>query len=322
MPEMQANKPSGKLSWARMLRWAGSLASVGLFIWLLARQDWARVWEHLQRVPIWLIGLVFALYVCGQLFNALRWYLLLRAQQVGISLGDTIRIIFSGAFASNFLPTTIGGDAFRFVALFKFTDNRAVCMGSVLLDRLMNVTAMITMMPLAVVTFGSPLKLLLGGRMDAQPAAQMVAPAGLWAWLQRTWSKFFTGFKDAFRLWARQPGVLAVVFVVSWLSIFVVMVGVWILARGLGIPVALYQVMGVMATTYLLTLLPISINGYGVREVAITTLYMHLGGTLEQASALALITRIFMVLETVPGALWMARFLPGQTIPAEEKISV
>jgi uncharacterized membrane protein YbhN (UPF0104 family) len=113
-----------------------------------------------------------------------------------------------------------------------------------------------------------------------------------------------------FAIWLRHPLIVLLALAISWLSIFVVFLAIWVIAWGLGIPVALYQVMGVTAVTYLLTLLPISVNGYGVREVAITTLYIQLGATLEQSSALALITRFLMLLETTPGALWISDTLP------------
>jgi uncharacterized membrane protein YbhN (UPF0104 family) len=70
--------------------------------------------------------------------------------------------------------------------------------------------------------------------------------------------------------------------------------------------VSYWQVMGIQTVTYFLAVLPISVNGYGLREVAFTTLYASLGVTLEQASALALVTRLLMVLCTVPGAFWLS----------------
>jgi hypothetical protein len=39
---------------------------------------------------------------------------------------------------------------------------------------------------------------------------------------------------------------------------------------------------------------------------------MQLGASLEQASTLALITRFFMLLETLPGALWLPQILPAR----------
>jgi hypothetical protein len=76
-------------------------------------------------------------------------------------------------------------------------------------------------------------------------------------------------------------------------------------------PVSLYQVMGVMALSYAINLLPISINGYGVREIALTTLYVHVGATLEQASTLAVVTRFILLVEALPGALWLPSAVPA-----------
>jgi uncharacterized membrane protein YbhN (UPF0104 family) len=89
--------------------------------------------------------------------------------------------------------------------------------------------------------------------------------------------------------------------------VLVIFLAIYTLARGLAISVALYQVMGVTAITYLITLLPISVNGYGVREVTMTALYIYLGATVEQASTLAIVSRFMMLVVTLPGALWFPR---------------
>lgn len=315
---MSEARPAGA-GWKRWLRLAGSLATASLFIWLLARQNWTQVLQDLGRVPVYVFVGVFALFISGQLANSLRWFILLKAQRLPATWPETARIIFSGAFASNFLPSTIGGDAYRILALFRYTENRALCVGSVVLDRFLNVLAMLSFLPFSWAAFGSPLELLKRPRASLGVAAAALGwGERLGAWLRRLGRKFFAGLEEALRLWASQPLLLGAAFVVSWISIFVVMLGVWLLARALGIPVALYQVMGISCLTYLVILLPISINGYGLREVTVTFLYVQVGATLEQAAALALITRLISVLETLPGAFWLPRiFSTGKDVPNE-----
>jgi hypothetical protein len=63
--------------------------------------------------------------------------------------------------------------------------------------------------------------------------------------------------------------------------------------------------MGITAMTYLITLLPISINGYGLRELAITFFYMRLGASAEQATIFALLSRFLLMAATIPGVLWL-----------------
>ena len=91
------------------------------------------------------------------------------------------------------------------------------------------------------------------------------------------------------------------------------MAATYLIARQLGMNVTYWQVISVQTVTYFLSLLPISVNGYGLREVAYTTLYAALGSTLEQASTLALVTRFLIVLTTLPGAIWLSSSVTGVT---------
>ena len=291
-------------------RWVqiiGSLLSTGLFIWLILKQNWALTWHNLKQLPAWLWPVCLALVLSGMVFNGVRWFVLLRAQKVAIPLTEALRITFAGAFASNFLPSTIGGDAVRMVSLYRFTTNKTLIVASVVVDRAMNVLAMASVIPFAVVTFGNPFLYLLKGQPG--PKAELA--------LSPLISKLFTfivrvknRLVQTFSIWLHQPMILVSAYIISWLSVLVIFVEIWLLAKFLGIPVALYQVLGVTITTYVVSILPISVNGYGLREVAMTTLYMQLGASLEQAATLALVSRFFMVLQSLPGALFLGNVMP------------
>jgi uncharacterized membrane protein YbhN (UPF0104 family) len=295
----------------RWMRWAGTALATGLFIWLLYRQDWRATWVNLSRLPPGLVPLALSFYYAGMLANALRWCILLKTQVASIPFSEVIKIVFAGAFVSNFLPSTIGGDAVRIVSVRRFILDWEVSVASVVIDRLLNVLAMLVTLPFTWLTFGAKILSILklasavGVGFAAQVSVQTPEKSGGWkASLKR--------IRDALILWKDHPWQLALAFVIAWLSILAIFCGVWVVARGLGIEVALYQVMGINVITYLLTLLPISVNGYGVREVAMTALYIQLGATLEQASTLALLTRCFMLLETLPGAIWLSQILPDK----------
>lgn len=304
------DKPQKNSRTGRLIRLAGMLVSTGLFVGLIARQDLSAAWRCLSEIPLWTIPLILLLYYLGMVCNAVRWSILLRAQQLNVSFTSVVKIVFAGAFASNFLPSTIGGDAVRVIGLQQRVNNWVVSTSSIVVDRLLNVLAMVASSPLSLVTFGPGLFRLF----QSSGAAPAGVSAGLFfgrlpgsQWLYR---RIWLPLKEALGLWWNQPGYLALAFVVSWLSVFVVFIAVWWIARGLGIQVALYQVIGINVITYLLTLVPVSFNGYGVREFAMASLYVQLGASLEQASALALITRIFMLFETLPGAFWLAQVMP------------
>ena len=77
---------------------------------------------------------------------------------------------------------------------------------------------------------------------------------------------------------------------------------------------AWYEVAGATVISYTAALLPVSLNGYGVREVTIVGLYTLLGATVGQAVTLALVTRFLMMLSTVSGAPWMGAAVPTSKV--------
>lgn len=302
----------------RLVRFIGSVLSTGLFIWLLSRQNWSLTLAKLRELPAWLIPLAIGLYFLAVLLNSWRWNVLLRAQRVVVPYLDVVKMVITGAYASNFLPSTIGGDSIRIVGLMRYDTTLTLSTASVVLDRFINVLATLTMLPFSLVIFGSSdsfLPLSLSGNQVG------LAVVGLSSARLASWKNKLVGWLGRFiailKIWLNQPIALLLAFGFAWLSTFVVFVAVWFLALGLGMGLSLTQVIAVMALTYLITLLPISINGFGLRELTISTLYMHLGATLEQATTLAVVTRFILLLVALPGAFW----LPGMVKPDKKLLT-
>lgn len=304
------NKAGKSLPARRVIRWIGMIFSSSLFFWLLSQQDWKVISRNLSAIPLWVIPILLLLYYSGMTINALRWYILLRAQKVKTPFLKVMRIVFAGSFASNFLPSTIGGDAVRVFGIQQLVGNWAISTASIFVDRLLNVLAMVVSSPFSVVTFGPGLLHLFDSGGISAPAIAFALPVRGSRW-KDFWKQMWLPVKESVNLWWNHPWYLILAFVLSWLSVFVVFVAVWWIALLLGIQVGLHQVIGVNVITYLLTLIPISFNGYGVREFAMASLYMKLGASSDQASMLALITRFFMMVETLPGALWLSQVAHG-----------
>lgn len=292
------------------IRAAGTLLSGGLFVWLVARQDWVSVAVHLKKMPIWTVLLATLLILCGQFANAWRWHVLLHSQRIQAPLIKIIHIVFAGAFASNFLPSTIGGDALRVLSIIQYTEDRALGISSVVIDRVLNVIGMLFFLPITAVVFGANVLEWLATQAMGLAGATclpllMVSQKAKYFWKQSLQQPV----QKTLKLWLSQPLALFFALIISWISVLVVFLGIWVNAQGIGISVNFYQVVAISALVYLLTLLPVSINGYGVREVAVTALYMRLGASLEQATTLAIVTRLLSLLSTLPGAIWLSALL-------------
>jgi len=295
-------KASRSKSIAQIVRIAGSLISTALFVWLISRQKWDVVLDKASGIAPWAILLTLFVTLLYFGFNTLRWCILLWAQDVKISLWQAYRISWAGNFASNFLPSTIGGDGFRMLAVHPYTGRKTISIGSVALDRIVNMAAMACLVPVPLIIFGNTLRSLLGLAANGVPLTALALPPAL----QKLFEKYFPKILTAFRAWASKPWAFVFAFLAAWPSNLLPMFTTYLLAQQLGMAVSFWQVLGVQTVTYFVSVLPISVNGYGLREVAYTTLYSALGASVEQASTLALVTRLLTVLATIPGAIWLS----------------
>ncbi len=295
-----AAESSTSRRWTTWLKIAGTLVSLGLLVWLLSRLDLPELLSIAGGVPIGVLLLSIVLLTTRVFAHTFRWRSLLRGQVIDVPYRELLGLQYGSFFASNFLPTTVGGDVIRLVGILGKTSNRVGGAASIVVDRAMGVFAMLFFLPLSFPILGgfvATLGVAIGG-VELPDSVRIAA--------RRVW--------DATSLWLKSPASLVVALLASWVGILVYFLFIWMLARGLGIDVSLAQVAGITAVTYFLALIPFTINAYGLRELSIIALYSSLGASAEQAAALALLSRFLMLISSLPGAytVWGA-FLRGES---------
>lgn len=279
----------------RRLRVAGTAISLGLLAWLLARQDWRTLLESLRSVPISSLILAMSLLAARHFAYTLRWSLLLRAQYIHLEYWSLLGMQYASLFASNFLPTTVGGDVARLAGVLSRAQDKVAGAASVAVDRALGAFGMLFVLP-----FSWP---LISGYLGLTPA--LGAAVGRFDSVRRSW----VDLKRALRLWMDRPGALVRALVACWVGILCYLLSVWILAMGLDMPVGLAEVAGATGLTYFISLIPFSINAYGLREISVVLFYTELGSTPEQAAALALLSRLLLIAISLPGALTLGSVL-------------
>ena len=100
-------------NWNMIIRVGGTILALGLVVYLLSQQDWAEIREEVGQIEIWRFAAAVFLIFCSRFFYIARWHMLLRSSKIPVSFGESTRLTFAGLFASNFLPTTVGGDVVR-----------------------------------------------------------------------------------------------------------------------------------------------------------------------------------------------------------------
>jgi uncharacterized membrane protein YbhN (UPF0104 family) len=279
-----------------LFRGMGSLFALFLLFFLLSRQSWREILGAAQQVS-WknfLLGLLF-LFI-SRFFVIGRWYVLLRFVGEKISFSETALLAFAGLFASNFLPTTIGGDVVRMGGAIQRGYGRAVSVASVLVDRLIGMTGMAMALPFAFAWWGKVSSLL----SLALPIQPLLKKARLF--LKKLW--------ETLSLWMHQPLSLLFSLFFTWGHMLCVFGALWVFLHALGEPLALWQVAGLWSMTYFLTLIPISINGYGVQELSLTYFLTYFGGVSTAHGLIAaLLMRAVFMIASLPGAIFLPAIL-------------
>jgi uncharacterized membrane protein YbhN (UPF0104 family) len=290
-----------------LLRLLGTLLALLMLTLLLRGQGWAEMVSVFSQISPVQVALAAGLVLASRLFVIARWYILLRSGGVKISLNDAAALTFTGLFANNLLPTTVGGDVVRLAGAMQLGFDRAVCLASIAADRLVNMFAMIFVLPLGLV-----------------PAWQGLSPAGtgsvaLAPFLERV-RDFFKRTLQTFSIWFKQPGALLAALACSFGHMAGTFGALYVLIAALGGHVPFWLIGGLWSMNYFVTLVPISINGYGVQELSLTFLFSTLGGlNAATSAALALLIRALYLLASLPGALFLPNTLAAMAREGERK---
>ncbi len=282
------------------LKGLGSLVALGSLFFLLKQQSWSEIFDAVQQVT-WLrflfaVGLLFL----SRFFTIGRWYVLLRTGGVNISLAEASSITFTGLFASNFLPSTVGGDLVRIGGVLQFGHDRSVSTASVLVDRLVGMFGMTMVLPIGLLSFS---------RWYLAPPELAFGAFSLSPFIDKL-SNAFKKFFNAFKIWLKKPFSLFVSLLFTWGHMLCLFGALRVMVVGLDEGVFFWELAGIWSLAYFVTLIPISVNGYGLQELSLTYLLSNVGGmSLTHSLVIALLIRIVFVIASLPGAFFLSSIL-------------
>lgn len=305
--------PEAQSRWPIFLRLAGTAAAVGLLVYWLSKQGWAEFSAAVGQIPLNVFFLAIAVVVFSRLWVVARWYALLRSADIDMGLATAAMLTFAGLFASNFLPTTIGGDIFRIAGVGQVPRRRTAYVTSVFADRIVGMIGMATALVGAIPPVLAYLRTRAGSQVPIAVAPMAVAASGRHSWLARVRGKLRTvigSVLEALLMWWHRPLGLLSAFGATWLYMLCRFGSIWLILHSLGETISLGSIAGLWALTYFITLIPISIGGLGLQEVSMAFIFTTLGD-VAAANILptAVLVRAMDALVSLPGALFLPRVL-------------
>jgi len=257
---------------------------------------------------------VLAVVVLGAapLTSVPRWKLILARLGRPLPASVLVRALYVGAMFSQVLPSSVGGDVWR----VWHCRSRGVPVGtatySVLIERFAGICATILFFALAfpalIVRIDNPqlallLKLLLGGCIAGCVAAIGFAAAGTLLYRVR-FLRPLAGLALALAQACKSPRVALAMAVTAITGQLVGFVAYFILAHSLGTPLSLIDCIETMPPVLLITLVPISFGGWGLREGAFVVLLKSYGIPGSEALLLSVSYGLAFLVSALPGLVF------------------
>ena len=293
-----------------------SLALLGL---LFSRVDMARLWAVARTASTAWLAVALALYLVMLLASAWRWDLLLKAQHINLPFRRLTSSFFIATFFNNFLPSNIGGDFVRVADTAPAAGSKTLAATVVLVDRGLGLLGLVL---LAAV--GATLGRSLGddGTLAARllwvgfAAATLVAIPVLL--MPHTFARVLRPLRRLHPEWVDErlgrltaalgrfrdaPAALGGCFVGAVFVQGALIAFYLAIAYSMNIPIGFAELAVIVPVSFVVQMLPISMNGFGVREATFGFYFTRLGLPLESALLVSFVGAALIMLFSLSGAV-------------------
>ena len=304
--------------WNVALRLLFSLGILGL---LFTQISFSEVLENLKKVSPLFVLFAWAYYAFCQLISSYRWKVLLEARNVHVPLRELFSFYMIGMFANNFMPGSVGGDVVKSYHLFRTTSDVKIAAVSVFLERFTGLIGLCLISLVALVVgyqhLSSPV--VLGSVVAAALAIlliiiiiwQMPRIVGRLGWATRLLPKRFTKIAadiyGALASYRHHPKSILAAIGLSAILQFLFAAYYALASIAMGIPIDLIYFVLFLPLITLVTMIPLSIGGLGLREVMIVTLFGAVGISQADVLSVSLTVHIINTLLSLWGGFLLLR---------------
>lgn len=298
----------------------GSRVAVSLicFAVVFTLIDVDKIASLIKDIQLEIILLALFFMLLGHIGSGLRFHFIVNRLKRKLDMPDAIRVSFVALWFNQLLPTGMGGDVVRAIMLAK-TCGRARIILSALLDRVFGLLWMVLMMLLFV-----PAVLMSRLGVEATIAIGLLCLLILMLGFLPIWIKaglcqlatnkhicnlcrFLSLLGHAMRLVVFTSTFYKMLFYLA-LSFVPYVIYVALIGYSFGLELTLLEYLAVVPVIFIAMQFPISIGGWGVRELAALYVFTYMGISEEVAVIISILYGFGLLVTSFPGNLfWIQR---------------
>jgi glycosyltransferase 2 family protein len=291
------------------------LVSAALLYLTLRKVDFHELASRFNVASLGWIGLAIAATLLQLFLGVLRWREVSAECGAPLALTQATRYNLIGAFFNQTLPSSIGGDAVRLWLVARAGAGWRAATYSIFVDRAIGLIA------LAIVIVASlPWSYRLISDPSGRTALLFVDFAALagglgflalgrlhWPWLKRWWATHHIHACSVIAnrvIFGRQhgPKVASLSILVHVLTVVIA----WCVVRSIAAPVLFGQIFQLVPPVMLITMMPISIAGWGVREATMGLAFGYAGLMVNEGVNISLLYgAVSFIVGAIGGLVWI-----------------
>lgn len=295
--------------------------SIVILTVLIIFADINKILISLQNFNLKWLPLIFLLITLSVVVSTFKWRILIKAQNVSISFLSLFGYYMSGLFFNNFMPSSIGGDGVRIYLTGKKTNNYSTAASSVVVERIL---ATVTLAFLGVISAAfaqEPSKLAVMLLTILLLVGILLAFILLSGWvphflrnikgkISKAWISFSTSAGEL----KHHPKELMICLCESFIFQIIVSLVIGTIMKGLNLPVIpLPDLLLVTSASSVLAMVPIGLNGYGMREASYIYLLQPFGYAPSTALTVSVLFALFVsVFSLIGGLNWVSSLSVSQ----------
>lgn len=292
--------------------------------------DVSELQQRLSRLDaVWLVAAETTLAV-QIVLAAVRWQVIANRCGASLTILQSLRFMLIGTFFSQTLPSTVGGDAARMWFLARAAGHSKPAVYSVLVDRAAGLiwlaVIVLVCLPWSMGLIQNPL-----GRMTLVliGVSAVIGPLVLFAlthvgreilarWrVTRHVAEISATAWNTLASWPTGGSIAATSIVIHLMSVLMAL----FVAKAIGSPLGFVQSLLLMPPVVLISAVPISIAGWGVREGAMITAFSYAGLPDHDGLAISVLYGIgVFAIGAAGGLVWILSRDRKQQMPARDGI--
>ena len=282
------------------------VVSLALLVVLFFSIDWSTVPAYAERLTPALAVLVIAIFAAQLAISSWKWQWALRIHRLYYPYPLLTRVLVIGFFLNNFLPTQIGGDAYRVYRTLPPVPPKSRAISAVILERVVGFSALLCLGLIGAMALYSSNALARAYVLLAGCAAVVAVSVFALVGPRVLRSKKLAPITDNLRAICAARGewvpLIALSFLFQAQAVFVL----YALFNALGAPVSFAQAALIAAAAGIATIVPFSINGLGVVEATIAGTAAAVGVSYEAGLVIAVLMRLLLLPLTLAAGLLYA----------------